>query len=241
MKNTHSQQILIQSQPIQSTLTPTALELAVEQADLDSVIRLIPLSNPSDNDFGALYKAVLNINTDIVKILVPFFDPSKSKRRLLQKATSCNAPSILEALLPAYIDTVHNKDLDSSLNNAIHNNHLECVQILASRNIQISGHTVYKCVDNIKSLNLVLHLFSAEQIQEALIASSFHETDKDVIQTLLPKSDYHAAYNILSSKGFRCNLLGKCIYEYEALLQQQRLQESVDSIAPPFATNKRKI
>lgn len=224
---------------LQKQKQKTLLQLAVERSDLDTVVKLISNTDPNENNCVALYTAVENNNVDAVKLLLPFYDPKTCNRKLLRNAVNNNFYPVVEALLPVYQTTGHDTILDDGLYHAISNNDVELVRLLSTHGICLSDNTASRCTWASEEIfDIVLPLFSNLQKIDALIKAGFKNNDKNRIQKLIPLADYYYVEEFL--KEVVHTLLTECIYEHEALLQRQTLQESIKDISNN-SVSKRKI
>lgn len=219
----------------------TLLQLAVERSDLDTVVTLISITDPNENNCVALYTAVENNNVDAVKLLLPFYDPNTCDHKLLRNAVNNNFYSVVEALLPVYQTTGHDTILNDGFYYAISNNDVDLVRLFSTHKIDLSDRTANRCTWASEEIfDIVLPLFNKTQNNDALIKAGYENNNKTLIQKLIPLADYYYAEEFLANKGVAHTLLTECIYEYEALLQRQTLQESIKDISNN-SVNKRKM
>lgn len=161
-----------------------------------------------------LIEASRNGNVAAVKRLIPKSDPTAQESFALRLAAYNGYTEIVELLIPVSDP----KALDNrALQIAANNGHLECVKLL----IPVSDPKAH----NSCALQLA--------------AQNGHT---EIIELLIPNSNYHKVVENFLEDNKDVSLLQQCIENYEALQQQQCLNNELQSVSEnKVQSHKRKI
>lgn len=100
---------------------------AARDGNAEDIQRLIPISDPKNNDSMALQVAASYGHTECVKLLIPVSDPKASNSAALQWAAQYGNTEVLKILIPVSDPKVKNS---VALQLAVLHGHTDCVDAL---------------------------------------------------------------------------------------------------------------
>lgn len=148
-----------------------------------------------------LNKAVNSGYTEIVKLLLPVYDPAADNSFALASAARSGNTKIVELLLPVS-DPKENNSL--ALQWAAQEGYEDIVKILLPQS------------DPKTNDSLALKW-----------AAEYYDDSTNIIKMLIPVSDYYGVSESLSHDEFASERLKKCIEDYEVFSVKERLEEAV--------------
>lgn len=192
---------------------------ASKRGDLEEVNRLIPISNPKFQNSQALVQACLYGHIDVVKALIPVSDPKTINGWALRTAAEYGHTEILQLLLPVS----NPADYLSAFREAVVANQIE-------------------------TINVFLPYLETPQNFDTALQLAAQYQKPDIIDILLPFSDYNLIYNHIRSnlnasqwKDSAVSLFQNRIEHYEARQQQKTLLEHIETEHSAAPSLKRKI
>lgn len=174
--------------------------------------------------------------------------------RLTPKQISHNTSLLIDAAQQGRIQEVINlipvsdpKATDSeALLSAVLNGYIDIVKLLLpvsdpkANYSSILRWAVYYGREEMVKLLIPVSDAKAKNSYALWVATEYNKTE--CIKLLLPVSDYHLVAQKFSERGYDITVLEQCIEEYEALLQKDRLNNTLSETAETKNNfNKRKM